>query len=151
MLKILLLIFVFVMPLFGIADEETATTEVVEEIEAPQQENMDMGEYNGFEFASAFTSMLLALFLIILLILIAGWVFKRLMNARVAHGNTSSAIKILEKRSLNPKASIYLLDIYGKGVIVGETPSGLHHLGDIPMEGKGETFSETLKQKLTEK
>ena len=148
MLKILLSIFIFVMPLFGIAEEETAT-EVVEEVVTPQ-ENVDMGEYNGFEFASAFASMLLALFLIILLILIAGWVFKRFMNARVAHGNTSSAIKILEKRSLNPKASVYLLEIYGKGVIVGETPNGLHHLGDVPIEEKGKTFSETLKQKLNE-
>lgn len=119
--------------------------------------------YGDFDFWGSFVSMLASLFLIILLILIAGWAFKRIMRARVHQGNSSSDIRILEQRSLNPKACVYLLEVRGKGVLVGESSAGLQYLGDVDLgknqddensdssnyEEKGRlSFGKMLKQKL---
>jgi flagellar biogenesis protein FliO len=159
--RILLLFFVLVFPFVYCAEGEDTIAfdkevEVVESVDSAS-------DYQAFEFGSAFMSMLMSLSLIIGLVLLVGWLFKRFMNVRIAQINTSSIIKIRAKRSLAPKSSIYLVEIYGKGFIVGETQSGLQHLGNVDIEEIEEeeeeipkvsskfSFGKVFKQKLEEK
>lgn len=82
-------------------------------------------------FFHEFFNMLLTLGLIILIILVVGWLLKRLLNTRIQQMNTSSLIKILERRSLSPKSTLYLLNIQGKEIAIAETQQGITLLGEL--------------------
>ena len=91
------------------------------------EESSEMGR-----FFEEFLNMALTLGMIVGVMLIIAWVVKKFLNTQIDKMNETSQIKILERRSLAPKSTIYILEIEGKKVIVGETPAGLSHLGDLP-------------------
>jgi flagellar biogenesis protein FliO len=93
-------------------------------------------------FFSEFINMLTTLGLIVVLIFAVSWLLKRLLNTRIQQMNTKSVIKIVERRSLSPKSSLYLLEVHGKNFMIGESSNGLINLGDIPFEEGNQ--SETL-------
>lgn len=97
---------------------------------ATKEENLGYGR-----FFSEFISMLFALGLIIGLMLVIAWALKRMLHTRMHQMNTSSAIKILERRTLNPKAALYLLDINGKGIVIAESSVGIHQVAEVPLTG----------------
>lgn len=70
-------------------------------------------------------NMLFALVSIILLILIASWILKRMMNTRIQQINTNSRIKIVERRSLTPKTAIYLLEVSDRDIVIAESGNGV--------------------------
>ena len=92
-------------------------------------------EQDQDKFFYEFLNMLATLGLLVAALLGASWFVKRMMNTRVQQMNSSSLIKVTERRSLSPKTVIYLLEIQGKTLVVGETPAGLSKLGefDFPM------------------
>jgi flagellar biogenesis protein FliO len=49
---------------------------------------------------------------------------KKMMRSKVRALNHGTGIKVLERRALHPKASLYLVDILGKGVVIGESATG---------------------------
>ena len=71
---------------------------------------------------------------LVVILFIGAKLLKKLMNKRVQLVNNTSGIKVLERRSLAPKSNVYLLEVAGKGFLVGETPSGLTNLGHINIE-----------------
>lgn len=109
-------------------------------------------------FFSQMLHMLLALGGIIALMLIAAWVMKRLLHSRMKQMNISSLIKIVERRALNPKSAVYLLDICGKGVVIAESPMGIKRIAevDLPPEEAVEaekspessSFSKIMQEKM---
>jgi len=76
-------------------------------------------------------NMLSTLGLLLAVVLGCAYVLKRTLNARMMQMNESSVIKILERRSLNPKSIIYLIEVEGEQMLVGESSSGLHPLGSL--------------------
>jgi flagellar biogenesis protein FliO len=95
-------------------------------------------------FFTELLNMASTLGLVLLGLLIITWLLKRTVSARVEQLNVTSAIKILERRSLAPKVAVYILEIWGTRLIVGETPAGLVRLGELPAEaGK---FAQLLKE-----
>jgi len=76
-------------------------------------------------FFKEFLNMLTTLGLIIAALLFLSWFVKRMMNTRVQQLNTSSLIKIIERRSISPKAQLYLVEIHGKTLVLGESHLGL--------------------------
>ena len=58
-------------------------------------------------FFDEFLNMLFYLGLVVLFILILVWFLKRVSTAGLEQGNKVSAIKIVEKRSLSPKTTLY--------------------------------------------
>lgn len=92
-------------------------------------------EQDQDKFFYEFLNMLATLGLLVAALLGASWFVKRMMNTRVQQMNSTSLIKVTERRSLSPKTVIYLLEIQGKTLVVGETPAGLSKLGefDFPM------------------
>lgn len=82
-------------------------------------------EGQTYNYWGEFVNMLLTLVFILALIFLSVWVLKKIMRSRLKHLNRSTAIKVLERRPLNPKSSLYLVDILGKGIVVSESPSGI--------------------------
>lgn len=82
-------------------------------------------EGQTYNYWGEFVNMLITLFFILGLIFVTVWFLKKLMRSRLQHLNRSTGIKILEKRVLNPKSSLYLVDVLGKGLVIAESPSGI--------------------------
>lgn len=85
----------------------------------------------GDRFLSEFINMMTTLGIIVAIILIATWFLKKMMNTRMEQLNTTSEIKIIEKRLLTPKTSLYLIDIHGTGFILAESLNGVTSLGSF--------------------
>jgi len=85
-------------------------------------------------FLTEFVSMLATLGMIIALILIVAWFLKRLVNTRMEQANSTSGIKVLEKRPISQKTIIYLIDVQGQGVIIAESHNGVTRLSDFPID-----------------
>ncbi|MBI3901077.1 MAG: flagellar biosynthetic protein FliO [Chlamydiia bacterium] len=85
-----------------------------------------------YNYMGEFINMLITLAVVLSLIFLTIWMLKKVMRSRVKALNRSNGIKILERRPLNPKASLYLVDILGKGVVISESPSGIHVVTEFP-------------------
>lgn len=96
-------------------------------------------------FISDFMNMLASLGLIIALIFIVSWFLKRFLNTRIQQMNTTSAIKIVERRALTPKSSIYLLEVNDRTMVIAESTNGVTLLSNLHMREQG--FSNVLKDK----
>jgi len=83
------------------------------------------------KFYSEFINMLASLGLIIALIFIVAWFLKRLANTRLTQVNNSSSIRIIEKRIISPKTSLFLLDIEGTTVFIAESANGVTRLAEF--------------------
>lgn len=79
-----------------------------------------------------FSQMMLVLGGILIFLITAGWLLKKMLNARISSINFSSCIKILDKRALHPKACIYYIEVDGKRFVVGEGQNHLSMLTEIP-------------------
>ncbi len=114
--------------------------------------DVKVDEKEGDRFFSEFINMLTTLGLIVALILIATWFLKKMVSSRIQQLNTTSEIKIVERRNLTPKTSLYLLDIKGKGFILAESANGVTSLGsfdlnDVEKAQPQQTFKEVMKDK----
>lgn len=102
-------------------------------------------------FLSEFINMMTTLGIIVVIILIATWFLKKMVNSRIQQLNTSSYIKIVERRTLTPKTSLYLLDIHGKGFIVAESTNGVTSLGSFDVneieKNQPVSFSDVMEKK----
>jgi flagellar biogenesis protein FliO len=79
-------------------------------------------------FLAEFLYMMFMLGLLIGAVLFATWFLKRMVNTRLTQLNESSNIKVIEKRTLSPKSSLYLLEIDGKEIILAESPTQIIQL-----------------------
>lgn len=97
-------------------------------------------------FISDFMNMLASLGLIIAFIFIVSWFLKKFLNTRLQQMNNTSAIKIIEKRSLTPKSAVYLLEINDKSLIIAESANGVTLLSSSHLRNE-QTFDQILDEK----
>lgn len=110
-------------------------------------ENSDIG--GAPDFQENLVHMLSTLALLLGVVLVCAYILKRVLNARIVQMNESSVIKILERRSLNPKSIIYLVEVEGRRILIGESASGLHALGDLNATGSNTAnFNELMNEKV---
>lgn len=91
-------------------------------------------EAESHNFYIEFLRMLLILGFIIAFLFLLSWAVKRLLNTKMQGINRDSLIKILETRPISNKSSIHLIEVLGKGLVIGESLSGIVLLADIPLE-----------------
>lgn len=103
------------------------------------------GQSQEINYWDEFSKMLFLLSLIIFSLLVLAWLSKQVMNTREEQLNKTNTIKVLEKRALSQKSMAYLLEVPGKMLLIGESPSGLKALCEIPLS---ESFE--LNQKSRE-
>ena len=85
-------------------------------------------------FMKEFIKMLLTLASVITILLLTSYLLKKFMNTRIQQINESSLIKILERRTMSPKSSIYILDIRGRQMAIVESHNELLLLPEIPQD-----------------
>ena len=150
MTKALALLLLACSPL--VADAPTKPKVVIEGVAV--EESVSAEQYN---LQSKITSMLFSLGAIIVSVMIVTFVLKKLARKRLSAANVGSSIKIVEKRSLNPKTALYVVEAYNKTLLIGESAAGLVALGELdhlPEELSQEpaplSFTQILKKKFEE-
>jgi flagellar biogenesis protein FliO len=103
----------------------------------------EVPESQGTNFTHEFIKMIFVLGFLLILIFLAMWVFKRIFTQRIEFMNKNSSIKILESRSISPKANIHLLEVNGTTVLLSESPAGVHPLAQFPPE---RSFKDVYKE-----
>lgn len=96
------------------------------------------------KFLAEFVKMAATLGMIIGLILLVAWFLKRMVNTRLEQANEASAIRVVERRAISPKTTIYLLELENKGIIVAESQSGVTYLGDYDANVLAEDSTQKL-------
>lgn len=91
-------------------------------------------EETSRDFYSEFFHMLFILGIVVAVLILLTWVLKRMQNARLTGSNRDSLIRVLEARHLSAKSSLYFVEILGKGILVGESHTGLVLLGELPLD-----------------
>ena len=81
-------------------------------------------EQQNSRFFSELLSMLATLGLVIAFLIVVAWFLKRLMNTRIEQMNAGSRIKIVERRMLSNKSSLYMIDVEGKSILITESQHG---------------------------
>ncbi len=117
------------------------------------QQPISVEQPEGDKFMTEFMNMLTTLGLIVVFIFLVTWFLKRMLNVKIQQMNTTSLIKIIERRALSPKTAIYLLEIGGKEIAIGESPQGITLLGDFNTaqeSAPSKNFQEILEKKLNE-
>ncbi len=96
-----------------------------------------------------------AMLLIIIIIYASVWLMKRYTVGKTPAGG--ELIKIVDRRYLNPKQSIYVLKVGEKHILIGATEAGINKLCDVelpppatlpgtPQKSEGTRFTQFLKQ-----
>jgi flagellar biosynthetic protein FliO len=116
---ILLLLCFFTVPLS--ADGFSPPTQVAQEV-------LHARSHYWEEFAN----MIVTLIFVLALAFATLYVVRKIMRSKIKHLNKTTGIKILERRSLNPKASLYLVDVLGKGIVIAESQAGIHLITEFP-------------------
>lgn len=102
---------------------------------------------NNDHFYAEFFKMIMMLGLIIVLLLLASWFLKRMMSSRVQQSNLASPVKIIERRALTAKTTVYLMDILGKKIAIAESQNGVTFLADVSRGISQETYEFPAIQK----
>jgi flagellar biogenesis protein FliO len=79
-------------------------------------------------FFSAFLNTMIMLGIILIAIFIASRLLKNMVNTRIQQQNTSSQIKIIEKRIISAKSTLYLVQVPGQQILIAESHGGVTNL-----------------------
>jgi len=92
----------------------------------------DFSEGKSYNYWGEFVNMIITLMIIVGLIFISVIILKKIMRSRMAQVNRGAWIKIIERRPINQKASLYLVNVAGKLVVIGESQAGLNLITELP-------------------
>jgi len=85
-----------------------------------------------YSYWSEFVNMMGSLVLVIGFICASVWILRRVMGAKLRHLNRYASIRIIERRALSQKSSIYLIDVLGQGIVIADSSSGITLLKEFP-------------------
>lgn len=89
-------------------------------------------ENDGSPFLKEFLNMLWTLGLLLGGLFLVAYLLRRLLNARQDQANVTSAIKIMERRALSNKTSLYLIEVGEKAIVLSEGSNGVTLLDVTP-------------------
>jgi flagellar biogenesis protein FliO len=89
---------------------------------------------SDYNYAQACIKMVVSLLLVLALVFVSLFFLKRMLRSKARYANSASAIKVLEKRMLHSKASLYLIDVMGKGIVIAESPQGIRQVAEFDRE-----------------
>ena len=75
-----------------------------------------------------FFKMLLILAALITLMYFIAWYMKRMTTVRIDQYNDSSSMKILERRQVSQRTTLFLMEIEGEKIVMAETPTSVVQL-----------------------
>lgn len=92
-------------------------------LEEPTPELVDQSHFMG-----EFFKMLLILAALITLMYFIAWYMKRMTTVRIDQYNDSSSMKILERRQVSQRTTLFLMEIEGEKIVMAETPTSVVQL-----------------------
>ncbi len=121
-----------------------------------EEDNALPVEGQTYNYWHEFVNMLITLAVILTLVVISVWFLKRYMRSRMHNLNRGTGIKIYERRALNAKASLYIVDILGKSVVISESAAGIQLITELDPETDLDAllappqpaFRKSLRQKI---
>ena len=99
---------------------------------------IETGEKESDTFQAKFFHMLLILFLLIAFMFIASWALKRLMKSKLSNMNMGSTIKVIESRSISPRATLHVVAVNNQNFLIAESPTTVTYLAALSKETPGE-------------
>jgi len=108
---------------FGMAEENAPPAE-----EPPKEYfsiEQPVSDEDTHQLYYDFFKMIIMLSVIIAFLLVLMWFLKRFTQARIEQLNTSRLIKIIEQRNLSTKSTLYLIDVWGRQVLIAESSHGV--------------------------
>ena len=91
-------------------------------------------ELDNSRFMGEFVKMILVLGAMVFVLLGISWWVKRWNQRSFEKVNDTNIIKIIERRQIAPRVSVYLIEVEGHTILVGETPQGLTRLSEYKSE-----------------
>ena len=85
----------------------------------------------GYDYAAQFLKMILSLGALFALLFVGMWMMRRFYRGKQAWANQRSAIKIIERRPLTAKASLYVVEVEGRSLLIGLSPQGVHRVAEL--------------------
>jgi flagellar biogenesis protein FliO len=84
------------------------------------------------QFTASFKRMLWVLFAVVILAIITVWILKKLTKIRQDQHNKFNQIKILERRTLSPKSTLYVVEIARKRILISESQLEVRKIETLP-------------------
>lgn len=89
-------------------------------------------ELKAPSYEGTFIKMLLVIVILLALAALVLYLMKTFTSTRLKQENHFKNIKILEKRAISPKSILYLIEIGGKKILIGESQLELRELSHLP-------------------
>ncbi|GEM_PF-3382397 len=115
--------------------------------EALEHYQEDTENFEGNDYTSELMKLVVYLILILLAVIFSTYYIKRLNEGKIGKLNDSSTIKVMEQRQLSHKAVLYLVEVYDKQVLVGETATGIAALAEFPLDEEKSSFQQIMERK----
>lgn len=82
-------------------------------------------------YEPTFFKMIMTFLGLIALIIASIWILKRILNAPFRQTTTQKSIKVLEKKGLSPKSTLYVVEVFGKKLVFVESHAEIRKLAEI--------------------
>ncbi|ADI37987.1 putative membrane protein [Waddlia chondrophila 2032/99] len=128
MKKIILAFLILFSPLPAQEKKNDDPLEKYPEYFAEELKNADQS--GDSRFFDEFIQMMIYLTGIVAFMVLFMWILKRMMSAKIQQSNRSSAIKILESRTLSQKTTLYVVGFQDKTYTIAESLNGVTKLGE---------------------
>ncbi len=163
---------VFSFSTFSFAEAEPPLPEALEELiqeglahEPEGSLDFEDEPIKEISYWKEFFRMMMILGIILGVVLVLAWFLRGFLNKRVKQVNESNIIKVVERRNLSQKSMLYLVQVYQKQFLIGDSATGgVEYLKectpeevetpeepDFETKGAKTTFMEILQRKLTDK
>jgi len=117
---------------------------------ALEQEEAGQGPVSDLKLPSVFNVMIRFLFSLLIIVGLIGGAalfYNKFFGAQYYLGKDTSPIKVLAHRYLDPKKSLYLIEVGKTILVVGSSPEGLRLITEINDAESLQTISEVLQAK----
>lgn len=161
--------FIFSSAVTSFLSAEEGVKEPVNKIEAskdtPPPPFIEDEATHELSYWKEFSRMMMILGAILGVVLLIAWLLRNFLNSRIKQVNQNNIIKVLERRNLSQKSMMYLIEVYNKQFLIGDSAAGgvefLMTLDpqdkispeevDLPLKNSKFSFMEILQRKLTQK
>lgn len=89
-------------------------------------------------FMGEFIKVMAAVAVMVGALLFLSWSSRKMINAKIQQANETSPLKIIEKRVISPKTTLYQIEFEGRAVLMAESSNGVTLLQNTT---KRETFN----------
>lgn len=100
----------------------------------PAEFPLDPDPTEGGRFFEEFMNMVSSLGIILVGLLLLLWFLRWFNQSRLTEMNTTSTIKILERRPISQKTVVYLIEVEGTGIAFAEGHNGVTKLAEFELE-----------------